>query len=318
VPVALIIPKGFGAQPIAFGPATGAKLRILADSADPVAPQVLAGLVQKVAMTAMPDVMAQRGMEALAGFGGGFTPEQRAGMESGIRNLRGASESPQAGGASGSATVAVEIRDLVGEKKKNPTIAFFAAGLGVMFLLFTAAGAGGALIEEAESGTLDRVLATRVSMTTFLAGKLLYLVVLAVTQLTLMFVWGAVFFGLELRSHLPGFFVMALVSALATSAFGLLLAAICRSRMQLVALSNLVILSMSALGGSMFPRFLMSETMQKFGLVTFNGWALDGYLKVFWRDAPLWQLWPQVLVLVVLAMAFLGVARLLARRWEVA
>ena len=55
---------------------------------------------------------------------------------------------------------------------------------------------------------------------------------------------------------------------------------------------------MSALGGSMFPRFLMSETMQKVGLLTFNAWALDGYLKVFWRNAPLWQLWPQVLVLV--------------------
>jgi ABC-2 type transport system permease protein len=35
--------------------------------------------------------------------------------------------------------------------------------------------------------------------------------------------------------------------------------------------------------------------MQKLGLVTFNAWALDGYLKVFWRDAPVWQLWPQVL-----------------------
>ncbi len=35
----------------------------------------------------------------------------------------------------------------------------------------------------------------------------------------------------------------------------------------------------------MFPRFLMSETMQQFGLVTFNAWALDGYLKVFWRNA---------------------------------
>jgi ABC-2 type transport system permease protein len=44
---------------------------------------------------------------------------------------------------------------------------------------------------------------------------------------------------------------------------------------------------MSALGGSMFPRFLMSETMQKFGLLTFNGWALDGYLKVFWKTCRL-------------------------------
>ena len=44
---------------------------------------------------------------------------------------------------------------------------------------------------------------------------------------------------------------------------------------------------MSALGGSMFPRFLMSETMQKVGLLTFNAWALDGYLKVFWRKAAI-------------------------------
>ena len=66
----------------------------------------------------------------------------------------------------------------------------------------------------------------------------------------------------------------------------------------------------------MFPRFLMSESMQKVGLLTFNAWALDGYLKVFWRDAALWQLWPQVLVLCVLTAVFLFAARMLARRWE--
>jgi ABC-2 type transport system permease protein len=60
----------------------------------------------------------------------------------------------------------------------------------------------------------------------------------------------------------------------------------------------------------------MSETMQKVGLMTFNAWALDGYLKVFWRQAPLWQLWPQVLVLCGLTAAFLTTARALARRWE--
>ena len=75
---------------------------------------------------------------------------------------------------------------------------------------------------------------------------------------------------------------------------------------------------MSALGGSMFPRFLMSEGMQKVGLATFNAWALDGYLKVFWRDAPLVDLWPQVLVLTSLAAIFLSAARLITRRWETA
>lgn len=75
---------------------------------------------------------------------------------------------------------------------------------------------------------------------------------------------------------------------------------------------------MSALGASMFPRFLMSETMQKSGLLRFNGWALDGYLKVFWRNASVWQLWPQVLVLALFAAIFMTLARVFARRWEAA
>ena len=62
----------------------------------------------------------------------------------------------------------------------------------------------------------------------------------------------------------------------------------------------------------------MSQTMQKMGLLTFNAWALDGYLKVFWRDARVWELWPQVGVLIGLTIAFLSIARLFARRWEVA
>jgi ABC-2 type transport system permease protein len=73
---------------------------------------------------------------------------------------------------------------------------------------------------------------------------------------------------------------------------------------------------MSAVGGSMFPRFAMSEGLQTVGLLTFNAWALDGYQKVFWRDVPVWELWPQVLVLAGLTVLFLAVARSLARRWE--
>src|SRR5262249_53829506 len=131
-------------------------------------------------------------------------------------------------------------------------------------------------------------------------------------------VWGEMFFGLELHRPLPGFLIMTVVTAVASSCFGLLLAAISRSRMQLVALSNLVILAMSALGGSMVPRYLLSETVQKLGLVTLNAWAIDGFMKVFWRDEPLTHLWPQVAVLLASAVVPFAGARRLARRWDVA
>jgi ABC-2 type transport system permease protein len=110
---------------------------------------------------------------------------------------------------------------------------------------------------------------------------------------------------------------MTLATAAAAAAFGLLIGTLCRTRGQLTGIATTVILLMSAVGGSMFPRFLMSEGLKKAGLFTFNAWALDGYQKVFWREAPVWELWPQVLVLASLTVVFLVVARQLARRWEV-
>ncbi len=312
-PVAVIVPTGFGERPIAFAGGPPARITILADSSDPIAPQVLGGLIQKVVMTSMPAAMARAGMNEVDKWSGGLTPEQKAQMEESLRAMDaqtppGQAAAPRAQQPAES-LVAVETRDVVGEKKANPTVAFYAAGFGVMFLLFSAAGAGGALIEEAESGTLDRILSTKVDMTRLLLGKLLYLAGVGVVQLTLMFVWGALVFGVELASHLPGFFVMTIATAIATSTFGLMLASLCRSRMQLVAVSNLAILLMSALGGSMFPRFLMPEKMQKIGLLTLNAWAIDGFQKIFWRDEPVTAVWPQVTVLLGVGIVCFLVAR---------
>ena len=319
VPVALMIPKGFGEHPVAFGPAgENPTVSILADSSDPVAPQVLRGLVQKVAMTSLPAALARSGMAELEKWSGGLTPEQKARIEENLRSIETQRTRSLSSDGAGDGLVPVTIRDVVGETKKNPTVTFYAAGLGVMFLLFSAAGAGGALIEEAESGTLDRILSTRVSMSKLLLGKLVYLAGVGVAQLTLMFVWGALFFGLDLQHHVVGFVLMTVATALATSAFGLLLASLCRSRMQLVALSNLAILLMSALGGSLFPRFLMPEKIQKIGLVTLNAWALDGFQKIFWREEPLVSIWPQLLVLLGLSVVLFAAARRVARRWEIA
>ncbi len=86
VPLALIIPKGFGQAPIQFGPSAGRpKLELLADSSDPVAPQVVSGLLQGIAATAMPEAMARTGMEEIDRWGGGLTAEQRAKMEENLQ-----------------------------------------------------------------------------------------------------------------------------------------------------------------------------------------------------------------------------------------
>jgi ABC-2 type transport system permease protein len=109
---------------------------------------------------------------------------------------------------------------------------------------------------------------------------------------------------------------MGLCTAVAVAAFGIFLASMCHTRGQLGAVSTLLILIMSSLGGSMFPRFLMPESMQKAGLFTINAWAIDGFTKVFWRDMPVTALWPQVGVLLGVGIVLFLLARRIARKWE--
>ena len=320
VPVAVILPKGLGETAAAFGRSNDAvRVTLLADVSDPVAPQVVNGLLQKVSMTAAPDLMMQGGMKQFERYAGTLTPQQRAAVDTWLPQMK-----PTASGGSGTVSgdqafgIGVDTIDVMRQGRSESLISFYAAGVGVMFLLFSVSGASGSLLDEMDTGTLDRVLSTRLGMGGLLTAKWIFITLLGVLQLTVMFVWGRIAFGLELERHLPGFFVMTAFTAAAAAGFGLMLATLARTRAQLSGMGTIIILTMSALGGSMFPRFLMSETMQKFGLLTFNAWALDGYLKVFWRDAPIVALWPQVLVLTGLTAAFLGLARPFARRWETA
>lgn len=210
----------------------------------------------------------------------------------------------------------VTLIDVIGEGKSNPVVSMYAAGIAVMFLLFGATAGGGAFLEERENRTLDRLLSTQMTMDQLLLGKWFYITIIGIVQVSVMFVWAQVVFKVNLIGHLDGFIMMTVVTSCAAAAFGLFLATLCKTRGQLNGLSVILILTMSALGGSMVPRYVMSERLQQMGLWTFNAWALDGYNKIFWRDLPPASLAPQLVVLMASALCFLVAARLLAVRWE--
>ena len=67
----------------------------------------------------------------------------------------------------------------------------------------------------------------------------------------------------------------------------MLLASACRTRRQAQTIANTVILVLSALGGSMVPRFFMPEALQDLGWLTPNTWALEAYSGIFWRGEDL-------------------------------
>lgn len=286
--VALVLPAGIDTSLSRFD-GRGEAVLLLTDPSDPVAPRMAAGLLQRAVLGAGRAEAAEFGAGAPAAPAEELLPARTR-------------EQPVVGGA----------------RRPNGIVTFYAAGIAVMFLMFTASGAGGALIEENESGTLERVLSSRVGMTRLLLAKWLHITRLGVLQIAVMFAWGALVFRLPLLEHLAGFAIVTLFTAACCAAFGLVIATAARTRQQLQGMANLVVLTLSAVGGSMYPRPLMSETLQSVSLAGFNAWALDGYLKVFWRELPVAALWPQVLALAAFTVLFFAVARRLARRWETA
>lgn len=297
----VFVPRGFTDS--VRGDGQPPDIRILSDSSNQVAAQVVGAVVQKSVLTTIGEDLAKRAERKRAGRSLGALLDNNA------RRLEGTVPTMME-------AAPVDVIDVLGDEKSNPLVAMSAAGIAVMFLLFSSAGSGGSLLEEEETGTLERLLASRLSMTQLLLGKWLFITLLGIAQVAVMFLWGHVVFHIDLFGHFPGFVVMTVVTSAAAASFALLLATACKSRTQLNGASTIIILTMSALGGSMVPRYVMSETMQEWGLVTFNAWALDGYDKVFWRDLPVSSLGPQVAVLTGTAALMFVAARVFARRWE--
>src|SRR5262249_29253043 len=147
LPVAIVIPAGFDSS---FGrfDGRGEPVLLLTDPSDPIAPQMAGGLMQKAAMTAAPDLLARNGIAMFDRYAGGLTPKQRETSESWMHLLRARASADSGAEARGDTTalrlggggggmnglVKIEERKLVGQKKDNGMVAYYAAGIAVMFL----------------------------------------------------------------------------------------------------------------------------------------------------------------------------------------
>lgn len=179
----------------------------------------------------------------------------------------------------------VVVEDVAGHSDGDSKIARQAhavAGIAVMMLLFGMSACGGTLLEERAEGTLERVLCAPGTGAAILHAKLLFALLSGLLQLGVLFAFGALVFRLPVFDAPAALIAASLCTGFAATGFGVLLAVVCRSRKQLEGISVLVILTMSALGGSWFPLAIVPEWFRRIGHFTLNAWAMDAYQGIFW------------------------------------
>jgi len=210
----------------------------------------------------------------------------------------------------------IDAQDVAGGEDRSRTSAGRAhaiSGIAVMMLLFGLVGCAGTLLEESAEGTLQRLQLMPAPGASILLGKFLFTGVAGLLQLAILFSYGGILFGIPVLRAPVALVVLSVALISAATGLGLFLGVTCRTRKQLEGLSTLVILVMSALGGSWFPLIITPEWYRKLGHFTLNAWAMDGYQGLFWYGKDLAGIRVEIAVLFGIAV----VTSLLAvRGWK--
>jgi ABC-type Na+ efflux pump permease subunit len=212
--------------------------------------------------------------------------------------------------------LSVKWTSIVGEKNDTKLgLIQSVAGTAILMLLFSVAGVGTSILEEKENGTINRLLYSPLKGSTILYSKMLFAFFISILQMTAMFLFAWLVLKMDMNVNIPGLILMIIATSFAVSSLGIFLAAIAKTRQQAHNLSTIIILVMSAIGGSMIPLFIMPAILQKIALLSVNYWGIQGFYDLFWRLLPLEEILPKILVLMSIGIVMtLASIRLFKKR----
>jgi ABC-2 type transport system permease protein len=157
-------------------------------------------------------------------------------------------------------------------------------GFAVMGLLFMAELGLADLLREGRIGTLRRLRTAPFPPAALILAKLILTVIVAFAGFVAMILAAALVLGVSWGSPLA-LLIVGLATAFAAAGFIAPLYGLLRSERQAGLVSSLVILAMSFIGGSFWPREMMPPSFQMLSPYTLNHWALEGF-RALLRGEP--------------------------------
>jgi ABC-2 type transport system permease protein len=184
-------------------------------------------------------------------------------------------------------------------------------GNAVLFGLFLVGNIGFTMFREHGWNTWERLRASWARPAEVLVGKVAVPCAISVVQLTVLFGAGGVLLGLHVRSSTTGLVLVAASLALALTGLGLALMSLCRSVMQLNAITNLASVLLSGLGGALTPLSTLPRWARAIAPATPSYWAMRGFRSAILPGHTLTDCLTAVAVLIVFAAAgvTIGLAR---------
>ena len=185
-------------------------------------------------------------------------------------------------------------------------------GLIVMFVMFSVTLAAQALVEERRTGTLERLMTTRMGVNQLFVGKFLSGVARATFQTLVMLSLAFVVFRPAGPLAFVELLAFALLAAVAFTGVSLVIGAVARTRNQAAWAAVFFTLVMVVFSGTFFV-ITEGSLMETISRATINAYAIDAMQNIIAKGEHLGHQWLEMSVMVGVAVVGLTVARLLFR-----
>ena len=203
------------------------------------------------------------------------------------------------------------------EREKDPDYAQASVpGFAVLFIFLTAQATARSIYDEKKVGSFRRLLAAPIAKISLLAGKILPNFLIALVQMAVILAFGV--FGLRLLGMTPvplgsdplALVLAILLTALCSSAFGVVIAALARTETQIGGLGAVVLWTMGILGGSFIPVFVLDRVLGSLPKIVPHYWANRALTNVMLRGLHLADVTTELAVLAAFTAVFFVVGLL--------
>ena len=186
--------------------------------------------------------------------------------------------------------------------------------IGVILTMTMVLFTGVAIVRERERGNMELLIATPVTRSELMLGKVLPYAVIGLLQTTVVLALGVWLFQVPVRGGVLDVYVASVLLILANLTLGLLISTRAQSQFQAMQMTFFVFLPSILLSGFMFPFAGMPLVVRWLAEIL----PLTHFLRiirgVMLRGAGLFELWPDVLALVAFTTVMMTLAILRFRK----
>jgi ABC-2 type transport system permease protein len=191
---------------------------------------------------------------------------------------------------------------------------YFVPGvIAIIVMLVTLMLTSMAIVREKEIGTIEQIMVTPITPLEFILGKTLPFALIGLMDVVVVTVVGVFWFEVPIRGDLLWLFVSVLLYLMTSLGLGLVISTYSETQQQAMISCFFVYLPFVLLSGFNFPIANMPEVIQWLTLLDPLRHFLVIVRGIFLKGIGPATLWPQMLALLIIGIASLGLA---ARRFR--